>query len=302
MQHLARTILSTGLCLLAAGRAAAQEAKAVEVRATEVRREGGTVVLPRGDLFRPLIADPKEASFFASLLSESSPSRGSRTGSVGLGGTVGLVRWAGARPGDGIQVGLSGGVLAQFDLSKRSHDLINADYLIGVPLTYRNGPYSARFRFYHQSSHLGDEFVENNEGTRRLNLSFEAFELLVAREFGPVRGYGGGEYRFNRTPRRDLEHWLLHGGLEYRYPRPLVRLGAGGLRPIVAVDAQSFQQSDWHVGWSGRLGVELGPREGGADGAPTVSFLLELYQGPNPYGQFYFEGISSVGFGAHFTY
>jgi hypothetical protein len=219
-----------------------------------------------------------------------------------MGATVAIVRWAGAKDGDGLEFGLSGAVFAQFDLTRSSHDLINADYVVGLPVSYRRGPYAIRFRAYHQSSHLGDEFVENNQ-VQRLNLSFESFELLAARDFGPLRTYAGGEFRFNRVPHDSLEHGVLHGGMEYRHPTPVVRVGSwGALRPVVAVDAQSFQYSDWRVGWSGRAGIELGPIGDGTRGGRTVSFLVEFYDGPNPYGQFFAEDISSVGFGAHFNY
>jgi hypothetical protein len=253
-------------------------------------------------LFRPLIADPKESTLFASMLGGSSDTRGSRTGSVGVGASVPIVRWTGPGPGDGLEFGLAGGVFAQFDLTRKSHDLINADYVIGLPISFRRGPYAVRFRAYHQSSHLGDEFVENRDADR-LNLSFESLELLVARDFGPVRGYGGGEYRFNRNPQDSLAHGVLHAGVEYRYPVPLVRIGSwGALRPVVALDAQSFEYRDWRIGWSGRAGVELGPLTEVGRAGRTVSFLFEVYDGPNPYGQFFAEDVTSVGFGAHFTY
>lgn len=262
----------------------------------------GVELFPQGDFFRPLIADPKEATFFASMVGGRSPSRGSRTGSVAMGATVGVLRWGGDSEPNGLQVGVRGGVFAQFDLTKQSHDLINADYLVGLPVTYRGGKFSARFQLYHQSSHLGDEFVVNNQ-VERLNLSFEAIELLVARDFGPLRAYGGGEYRFNRTPFDQLEHGLLHGGAEYRPATAVLGVaGWGAVRPIVAVDAKSWEQRGWAVGWSGRAGVELGPRGPGPGSARSVRFLVEVYDGPNPYGQFFFEDITSVGFGAHFTY
>lgn len=297
----ASRVMMLAVSALAAG--AAVEAQEFEPQPGPARTEPdgrGAVLLPGGDLFRPLVADPNEPVFFASYLTGATPSRGSGTASVAFGTTVGFVRWRGPGPTDGIQVGLSGGVFAQFDMTKKSHDLINADYIIGFPITYRRGAYSVRFRVYHQSSHLGDEFVESNEVERR-NLSFEALELLVAHDFGPFRGYGGGEYRFNRTPHDDLKHGLLHGGVEFRYPQPLVRIArVGAVRPVAAIDAKSFEQRDWGIGWSGRFGVELGPVGGGV-GARTVSLLLEIYDGPNPYGQFYFESTSFIGFGAHFT-
>ncbi len=303
-------ILVLAVSVLLAGTAAAQELPGGRGQAASRTSAGAaassdhrTVTLfPGDDLFRPLLADPKETMLFASLLTGSSTTRGRRTGSVGLGAAVPIVRWRGATTEEGFEVGFSGGVFAQFDLTKPSHDLINADYVVGLPISYRRGDFSARFRMYHQSSHLGDEFVEHR-GTERLNLSFESLELLLSRDVGPLRGYGGGEFRFNRTPHDSLEHLVLHGGMEYRHAKPLVRLGgAAGLRPVVAVDAQSFQYRDWSVGWSGRLGVELGSLSESRRGGRSVSFVVEFYEGPNPYGQFFGEEISSVGFGAHFNY
>jgi hypothetical protein len=54
-------------------------------------------------------------------------------------------------------------VFAQFDLDSTSDDLLNADYVVGLPLTFRRAGFSARGRFYHQSSHLGDELLLREE-------------------------------------------------------------------------------------------------------------------------------------------
>lgn len=297
MATVSRWVGPVVMTVLVSSTAPGQSSEPAGGRSAERR---AAILLPAGDLFRGVLADPTELEFFASFHGVSSPTRGSRIGSVAMGNTIGFIRWAGATEDEGLQVGLSGGVLAQFDLTKPSRDLVNADYIVGLPITYRRGAYSARFRVYHQSSHLGDEFVENND-IERLNLSFEAFELLLSRDFGPFRGYGGGEYRFNRTPKRDLEHGLLHGGVEYRHRGALFRLGRTvAARPLVAVDVKSFEQRDWEAGVSGRVGIELGSLPGG--GGRTVSFLVEAYDGPNPYGQFYFEDIQFIGFGAHFRY
>jgi hypothetical protein len=40
-------------------------------------------------------------------------------------------------PGDGVQLDAEGAVFAQFDYEAPSKDLINADYTIGFPLTFR---------------------------------------------------------------------------------------------------------------------------------------------------------------------
>jgi hypothetical protein len=92
--------------------------------------ESGYVPLPRGDVFCPLLADPKGQRSFISWLRETSDEGDSEIGSVGISDALGLLRWGGPRPGDGFQISLAGSVFAQFDLDKSSYDLINTDYII----------------------------------------------------------------------------------------------------------------------------------------------------------------------------
>src|SRR6185295_5880290 len=96
---------------------------------------------------------------------------------------------------EGLQISLAGAVFAQVDLNAASYDLMNADYLIGLPITYRVDRFSTRLRLYHQSSHLGDEFLLR-EGLpiTRENLSFESVEWLVSQDLASLRLYAGGEY------------------------------------------------------------------------------------------------------------
>src|SRR5262249_8803445 len=147
----------------------------------------GVVALPEGDVFCPLIADPKAVySYIAYVRGSSTSPLGTDLGSVGVGDRFGLVRFGGPRPGGGLRVTLEGGVFAQFDLNTPSDDLINADYVIGLPLTYRRGPFSTRLRFYHQSSHLGDEFVLRSRIPRE-NFSFQSAEAIMSVDAGPLR-------------------------------------------------------------------------------------------------------------------
>jgi hypothetical protein len=56
---------------------------------------------------------------------------------VGFGESFGVV---GQRNGcDRWQVGILGGVFAQFNLDSSFMDLINADYVIGIPVSWRSG-------------------------------------------------------------------------------------------------------------------------------------------------------------------
>jgi hypothetical protein len=261
----------------------------------------GYVPLPRGDVFCPLVADPKGVRSFVSYLRGNAEEFAQDVGSVGIADVFGLVRFGGARPGNGVQLSLNGGVFAQFDLGSHSYDLINADYLIGVPLTVRVNATSARLRVYHQSSHLGDEFLLRSEHPERENLSFEALELLLSQDLGPLRVYGGGEYYLDRQP-RSLPRRLAHGGVELR-PGSGAAVGTlGRVRLVAAGDVKAVSdQGDWVVGVSARAGFEVGRvRENGVP-SRRWSLLYEFYDGPSPYGQFFQHDVRLMGVGMHFT-
>ena len=110
-------------------------------------------------MFRPLLADPKQPQFFVNINSLKASGSRYTVASVGFGETFGMYRFLGSREGDGLQLSVEGAIFARFNMEASSHDLINADYTIGIPATYRYGDNLVRFRIYHQSSHLGDEFL-----------------------------------------------------------------------------------------------------------------------------------------------
>ncbi len=256
--------------------------------------------LPEGFLFEPLLADPKRPRFFVSALHARIRDRETTVGAVAYGGRYGLVRWPRDRDRDGWQLSLAGAVFAQFDLEAPSYDLINTDYTIGLPLTYRRGPNSLRLRVYHQSSHLGDEYLLRNE-PERVNLSYEALELILSRDLGPVRAYGGGEHFFHRQP-RSLKAGVLHGGLDYRWPRPVV-LGweGGGTYFVAGTDIKAFEHHDWDPAWNLTCGLEFHPTLPGQARDKYWSLLAQYYTGPSPYGQFFSEEVSYWGLSVEFN-
>jgi hypothetical protein len=249
---------------------------------------------PSPVVFRPLLADPKEPQFFATYLWAHSPFLATRLGSVGFGETIGLVRvrdW---------QVAIAAGVFSEFNMGSSTTDLLNTDYLVGLPVAYRHGAWSARFSVFHQSSHLGDEYMLHAHA-QRVDLSFEAAELLLATEIARWRVYGGGEYVFVHSP-ADLQPAVVHGGLEYRARGSVLRIGrlAAG-RFVAAVDAKSVQDRGWQVGWSVVSGLELGDPLVAPGSGWRWSLLLKAYTGPAPYGEFFRNDVSSVGVGVGFT-
>jgi hypothetical protein len=258
----------------------------------------GTVGFPEDQIFCPLIADPKEARSFVSYLFGTFRSLDDPSGedtsiaSVGIGDTFGLFRIGGPDPGEGFQLDVMGGIFAQFDIGAPSNDLINADYVLGFPFTFRRHGFSFRAKLYHQSSHLGDEYLLRSEDIVRENLSFESIEFLVSQEIGALRLYVGAEKIFRREP-EELSDSLFHTGVELRSGR------ARKVQLLAGVDVKTTELHDWSPAVSGRVGMELG--RPGPEGHPgrLIMLLFEMYQGPSPYGQFFQDDISYLGAGIH---
>ena len=181
----------------------------------------------------------------------------------------------GPEPGEGVQLDVDRGIFAQFDVGTASNDLINADYIIGLPLTFRRNGFSVRAKLYHQSSHLGDEYLLRSEDIVRENLSFESVEVLISQELGLLRGYGGGEWIFRRQP-DTLPDSLFHAGVELRTGR------ARKVQMVAGVDVKTTELHDWSPATSVRVGLELDAPGGGHPGR-LIMLLLELCEGPSPW-------------------
>ncbi len=261
---------------------------------------GGYVPLPRGDVFCPLLADPKSTHSFVSYQRGRPADLAEDIGAVGIADQFGFFRTGSGGSDNALQLGLSGAVFAQFDIGTPSYDLLNSDFIIGLPLTFRIGGFSGRARIYHQSSHLGDELLLRPDHPERENLSFESAEVILSADVGPIRVYGGGEDFFKRDP-ANLPDKLVHGGLELR-PRASATFGnIGLLRFVAAVDLKSVNDTTWRTGVNARAGFEVSrPREGTVSGRRWGLFA-EYYKGPSPYGQFIRSDVRLTGIGFHFS-
>lgn len=233
------------------------------------------VYFPVGDLFAPPMADQKQPRFFASWQSHRSGIGDYSVASVGFGENIGLVRWPGRREGEGWQLGLSGAVFAIFNMDAVSHDLLNADYVVGFPLSFRRGRWSWRARLFHQSSHLGDEFLLESQpvAITRLNLSYEALEALFAWDNGAFRVYGGSSRILSTvTP---LKRQSVQAGLEY--------IGGAGRRKFAALEWSAWEETAWRGGLSVKAGLRIASRYE----VRSLWLYGEYFSGQIPHGQFF---------------
>ena len=247
--------------------------------------------LPGGNLFEPLIADPRWPHFSMAYQNYLDDQELNNVAAVSFGETIALYRNR-ISLGGLWEVGFQAGVFSIFDLDGPSFDLINTDFVGGVTASYRIKEFSTFFRIFHQSSHLGDEFLLRNP-INRLNLSFEGADLKLSyRFFDWLRLYTGGTYLFDRDP-SSLKPWIAQAGLELQSPW---RFWAESTRLITAVDLEHLQEHDWSTEISVRSGLQF---ERPQNFMRKIQLLLEYYNGHSPNGQFFERKIEYIGIGAH---
>ena len=253
-----------------------------------------TGLMPIGHLFQPLLADPRWPHFSAADRYYLGDRDLKHVGAVSFGETIPLVR------GDALadsqwEAGIQAGVFAVFEVDAPSKDLVNADYFASLFGAWRRGPVSALGRVFHQSSHLGDEFLLRTR-VQRVNLSYESVDLKLAYDLPwGLRVYGGGGYLFDQEP-ANLKPWSAQGGVEFRSPWTLA---SGHIRPVAAVDVQAREENGWNGDVSLRGGVQF---ESVRVLERNLQLMLEYFHGDSSDGQFYKDRVEYLGLGAHFHF
>ncbi|MEO8603902.1 MAG: DUF1207 domain-containing protein [bacterium] len=251
---------------------------------------GGWSFLPRRELFQSLIADPRWPHFSAAYQYYIGNKQLSSVAAVSFGESFPLVQYDFGDPG-ALQLGLQASVFAIFDLDSASFDLVNADYFVALPISYAIGNWSVMGRVLHQSSHLGDEYLLTHN-VERINLSYEAIDVLASYEtdFG-LRTYGGAGYIFDADP-SGLGRWSLQGGLEYLGEPFDIGIPA---RAVAALDLQLHEEGGWQPNVSPNVGLQLGNWRGGQR---NLRILLQYFNGDSVNGQFLDQHIQYIGLGA----
>jgi hypothetical protein len=255
--------------------------------------ERGFELFPPDATFRAPLADPAEPRVFMSRLEIKRDAGAFSAAFLGIGYDFGLLRRTGASPHDGWQLSVFGQADSLFNLDLPGDALVNTDFRFGFPLTWRNGPLSMRARLYHQSSHLGDELILGGNAPRRVDLSFEALDLLAAWARAGWRLYGGAGYVL-RTSSERYEGGSLQAGFDYVSAPVLL-----GARLTAGLDVKWLEAADWRSGVSAKAGFKVGRQTLERQG---LTLLLEFYEGFAPFGQFFVEDIRYRGLTLQFDF
>jgi hypothetical protein len=222
-------------------------------------------------LYPPMIADPRQVMYSVAYRAGDKVV-GKKAIAIALGDNFPVYRWLNVFPWCGdLQIGIEAGIWAPFNFEDVPHvggtccELINTDYLLGIPLDYAVDRWAFRLRIYHISSHLGDEFLVNHPWFlwKRLNPSFEALEFLTSCQVTRyIRLYGGAGVILHSDKSFPMKTGYFEYGAEARWwPTRFCYQRLYGAF-FFAVDVQNWQVRDWNFDWTVKGGYEISKLQG----------------------------------------
>nr|WP_293844116.1 DUF1207 domain-containing protein [uncultured Arsenicibacter sp.] len=279
--------------------ATAEAAAPENIQSSSVKAE----FLPRGHLFAPITLDPLEAQTYLSVLPVFVIDGNRYDGSYvpfSFGFGKPFYRWP-TKKGRAAEVGLDIVSFTQFEVYRdeknvQRRQIVNNDYKVSIFYNLRSGRNSWRFRGYHLSSHLGDDYLIRNQINYRTPnpVNYELLDVTYSRD---VQTLEGMRYYVNlgyglRKPdeRRKIS---AQAGFYYRKPNPATG-AAKFVRPVAGIDLKVWQQNDFRPGIHFAAGIELGKST-----SNSLSFLIESYTGFRPYSQYENQQVQWVGLGVY---
>ncbi|GAA4412757.1 hypothetical protein GCM10023187_40330 [Nibrella viscosa] len=251
--------------------------------------------LPGGHLFDPIILDPLEAQTYISILPSYSTD-GKRYNGTIVPFAFGFAKpfWRRTTaPDRAAEFVIDAASFTQFEVfhdpmqQKQRRQLLNTDYKISFLYNLRRGANSWRFRLYHLSSHLGDDYLIRNQ----INfytpnaVNYEVVDVTFSRDMNGLRPYAGVGIGL----RKPEERKRLSAQLGFFYRQPTQNL----IRLVGGVDVKFWEQTDFRPGAKAGAGFEVGRRAG------QLTFLAEFYSGFRPYSQYENQRVQWLGFGAY---
>ena len=254
--------------------------------------------LPKGHLFEPILLDPLEAQTYASVLPAFRTDGRNYPGTIvpfAFGFCKPFYRWT-KSPERASELSLDVASYTQFEVyhddvkNTQKRQLINTDYKFSVIYNLRRGVNNWRFRFYHISSHLGDDYLFRNaiQSYSYNSVNYELVDATYSRVVRNVRYYGGVGFVLRKAEERKL--LAGHAGFYYRSPAPM-----RSVRMVGGLDAKVWQQTDFRPGLKAAVGIEVGKVTN------PLTFVLEGYTGFRPNSQYENQHVRWLGIGVYFN-
>lgn len=232
-----------------------------------------------GEVFPRLLADPRQVQLSASYYRL----RGRDVSDAGLGHAWGLGRW---RTGEDMsllwELDVEGMAYSRFLVKGGVNEFETVDFIASLPLTMRRGDVSFKGALFHESSHLGDDYIRRT-GDRGFRYSTEGLRLLAALEpHRFLRVYGGGTYLLHSVPTPEL--WTWQAGAELMSDD----MGWSRRMPVRLFIGQDMQWRE-RAGWSPDSRAVAGVKLGFKESPRCLRVQGGYYTGHSPFSQFYRE-------------
>lgn len=254
------------------------------------RAAASVKLFPESELvFQHLEADPRRMRIGASYYRLDGKNRSD----IALGHSWGMARWS--KHDWTWQWNIEGMVYSRFTISGSLNSFETVDFAGNLPIAVSRGKFSARAMLFHESSHLGDDYIRrtNDQGFR---YSIDGLRLtLSARPASWARLYCGGTYLLHTIPDPARKAVQAGGevtsrimGTSRRYP----------LRLFAAQDVQFKEATGYKPNSRTVAGVDVG-----FDGVPrSMRLFIGRFEGYSAFGQLYRrrESFSDVGLSLHF--
>jgi hypothetical protein len=203
-----------------------------------------------------------------------------------------IYRWANIWKWHGdLQLEAEAGAFCVFNHDDPSFPMQNADYYAGIPISYAVGPWAFRARFYHISSHLGDEYMEKTRHVHRKNRSFEAVDFFTAYQIKDhFLVYGGPGCVVHSDDEMHIPPLYFQYGLEVRAWRHNFTQLYG--QPFFAMHFCNAQEHHFNFDTTYALGYEWGKLQGFGR---KIRLFVEYHDGYSPDGQFCTQKTNYLG-------
>lgn len=184
-----------------------------------------------------------------------------------------------------VVVGLEAAAFARFGLQVLERELVATDWLFAVPVVWHHEKGWTRFRYYHSSSHMGDEYARRFQDPG-FNFSRDAAELFVFGRPTKVMGaWAGVRYGYNVHPEDDAR-WVIRAGAQLE-----ALPDRGRSLFYLAADLEWNQEA----GMRPRVEVRMGSWLPRMQGERRMRLSFVVLTGPTPLGQFGFRPITQIG-------
>lgn len=235
-------------------------------------------------LFQPLVADPRQVINSAALRFNDDVI-GKHVGAVSFGNDFMFYRWLDVWRWHGdMDIGIQAGIFSVFDLDHPTAAMVNTDFFVALMITYAVDKWSWRFRLWHISSHIGDEYLISNPNFDRRNLSDEAVDLFASYQLAKsVRLYLGVGDIFIRDKEFPEHPLYFEWGTEIRCFGCRDRFNRLYRQPLLAMNFFCWEHNNWNISQTYVWGIEWSKLQGVGE---KLRLLLEIHDGHSREGQF----------------